>query len=301
MSEHGRPDNNGAKVTNRILTSLMSSATGAGANTTNTLGVAAFTTTTSVVVVMTDAGISVPPLELHGPLTLATRSASSVVAAREATEGVGAGPELVPEGGSTSREEYDGVPDALEGQDNGAGEVEAEAGRAAGVVARAPHVVDPVDTARRPRHEHADGEDERRPQVRELDRVHAAEARAPLPEAPSDAPGECRPPYLLLLGGWVCRNMGHRLVWRVDGRGRRSGHVVSSALPVIRGSLEPVNPRRDRRITGSRSGSVLGRHSGDLYDFRVYTAHNSPSCEDILKFTKSEFRPCRAVAGALRS
>lgn len=83
----------------------------------------------------------------------------------------------------------DGVPDPLEREHDGGGDVEPVRR-----LVRVHERVDPVDGRRRPRHQHRDGEDERRAQVRQLDRVHVAQLGAEAPRAPRRALEHVQPP-----------------------------------------------------------------------------------------------------------
>lgn len=152
--------------------------------------------------------------------------------------------ELLLEGGPAGGGEDDGVPDALERQDDGAGEVEGVAG-----AVRVHERVDAVDAARGPRDEDGDGEDERRAQVRELYRVQVLQfVREPAPD-----PGER-----------VAARLGLPRSRRRDARygreglgvpccGRRDGHgVVVGRAPGVMWSDRLVQDRLDGRCRGGR-------------------------------------------------
>lgn len=81
-------------------------------------------------------------------------------------------PILLPHRTPARREEYDGIPDPLQRQDDCRGDVETIAH-----MARVDQVVNAVDGTWGPRDEDRDGEDEARAEVRQLDRVQAAQAR----------------------------------------------------------------------------------------------------------------------------
>lgn len=112
----------------------------------------------------------------------------------------------------------DGVPDALQRQDGGAGQVQAVRG-----LLRVDEVVDAVDAARRPGHEHGNGKHKRRPQVCELDGVHVAELGCDAVARGLDA-GEHRGPRCAAPFRARCRR---------DDRSRREGlRLRRRAAPV---------------------------------------------------------------------
>lgn len=89
--------------------------------------------------------------------------------------------ENLPRGGKVD----DGVPDPLQREHDGGGDVEP-----VGRLVRVEERVDAVDGGRGPGHEHRDGEDERRAEVRQLDGVHVPEAGAEAPRAVGEAAEE---------------------------------------------------------------------------------------------------------------
>lgn len=98
------------------------------------------------------------------------------------------------------REVDDGVPDPLEREHDRGRDVESVRR-----LVRVHERVNSVDGRRRPRHQHRDGEDERRAQVRELDRVHVAQLGAEAPHPPSRALEDVQPsPHP---DHWGCRHL----------------------------------------------------------------------------------------------